>query len=66
MELEAGKKYRTEYGIGRAVDADKYHMALYFDTPAEDDGRPMYYIKGNNGKSNISFITTLYDAIEEV
>jgi len=66
MELQAGKKYRTKYGIGRAVDYDTNHMALYFDDVVGDDGRPVYYIKGQQGRSNVGWITTKYDVIEEV
>ncbi len=66
MKLEAGKKYRTKYGIGRAVDSDTNHMALYFDDVVGDDGRPIYYVKFQGGISNVGWLTTKYDVIEEV
>jgi len=31
MELEAGKKYLTEYGIGLAFDSDRGYMKMYFN-----------------------------------
>ena len=66
MELQAGKKYRTEYGIGRAIDKDVHYMVMFFDNVEGDDGLPVYYVKGQHGRSNINWITTKYDAIEEV
>jgi len=66
MELEAGKKYLTEYGIGLAFDSDRGYMKMYFNNVEGDDGRPIYYIKGQHGRSNVNWITTKYDAIEEV
>lgn len=66
MELQAGKKYCTEYGIGLAFDSDEGYMKMYFYDVEGDDGRPVYYVKGQHGRSNINWITAKYDAIEEV
>ena len=68
MKLEDGKKYRTKYGVGRAVDSDLFtnYIALYFDDVVSDDGRPIYYVKSQGGISNVGWITDKYDVIEEV
>lgn len=66
MELQAGKKYHTAYGIGLAFDRDEGYMKMYFYDVEGDDGRPVYYRKGECGRSNVSFLTGLYDVIEEV
>lgn len=67
MELQAGKKYRTKYGIGRAVDSDLFtnYIALYFDDVVGDDGRPIYYVKSQGGISNVGWITDKYDVTGE-
>lgn len=71
INIEAGKKYLVQKGIiGSAKPvAGKQGMgdifALYFPED-ESPELPIYYYSVDEGKSNISFISTEYDIVEEV
>jgi len=67
MKLEHGKRYNTiGFGVGRAVRNPERNgddvTAMFFDTLHDT---PIYFYDEDEGRSNISFITTRYDVVSE-
>lgn len=67
MKLEQGKKYNTiGAGVGTAKRLPEYDdvTALYFNDD-ETPYAPICYYDEDEGRSNITFVTTKYDVTGE-